>query len=140
VYELVNLNTSLTFCGVDEIGGNKILLQDLGTKIFLDFGMSLALKKQYYSLPFLSPRSEKSLQELGILPKLEGFYRFDDKIAEVDAVFLSHANMDHSAYISFVNREIPVYCGETTKIILQALGEMCATGLEFNVDDILFVL
>jgi len=31
-----------------------------------------------------------------------------------------------------------VYCGETTKIILQALGEMRATGLEFNVDDILF--
>ena len=132
-------NTSLTFYGgVDEIGGNKILLQDRGTKLFLDFGMSFALKKQYYSLPFLSPRSEKSLQELGILPKLEGFYRFDNKTAEVDAVFLSHAHMDHSAYISFINREIPVYCGETTKIILQALGEIRATALEFNVEDVLF--
>jgi len=139
VYELVKLNTSLTFYGgVDEIGGNKILLQDRGTKIFLDFGMSFALKKQYCSLPFLSPRSEKSLQELGILPKLEGFYRFDDRAAEVDAVFLSHAHLDHSAYISFVNCEIPVYCGETTKIILQALGEMRATVLEFDVEDVLF--
>jgi len=139
VYELVKLNTSLTFYGgVDEIGGNKILLQDRGTKIFLDFGMSFALKKQYYSLPFLSPRSEKSLQELGILPKLEGFYRFDDRTAGVDAVFLSHAHMDHSAYISFINREIPVYCGETTKTILQALGEMRATALEFDVEDVLF--
>jgi ribonuclease J len=139
VYELVKLNTSLTFYGgVDEIGGNKILLQDKGTKIFLDFGMSFALKKQYYSLPFLSPRSEKSLQELGILPKLEGFYRFDDKTAEVDAVFLSHAHMDHSAYISFINREIPVYCGETTETILQVLGEMRATALEFDVEDIVF--
>ena len=55
-----------------------------------------------------------------------------------DAVFLSHACMDHSAYVSFVNREISVRCRETTKIILQALGEMRATGLEFNVDDILF--
>jgi len=139
VYELVKLNTSLTFYGgVDEIGGNKILLQDRSTKIFLDFGMSFALKKQYYSLPFLSPRSEKSLQELGILPKLEGFYRFDDRAAEVDAVFLSHAHMDHSAYISFIKREIPVYCGETTKIILQALGEIRRAGLEFNVEDIVF--
>jgi ribonuclease J len=139
VYELVKLSTSLTFYGgVDEIGGNKILLQDRGTKIFLDFGMSFALKKQYYSLPFLSPRSEKSLQELGILPKLEGFYRFDDKTAEVDAVFLSHAHMDHSAYISFINREIPVYCGETTETILQVLGEMRATALEFDVEDIVF--
>ena len=139
MYELVKLNTSLTFYGgVDEIGGNKILLQDRSTKIFLDFGMSFALKKQYYSLPFLSPRSEKSLQELGILPKLEGFYRFDDRAAEVDAVFLSHAHMDHSAYISFIKREIPVYCGETTKIILQALGEIRRAGLEFNVEDIVF--
>ncbi len=139
MYELVKLKTSLTFYGgVDEIGGNKILLQDRGTKIFLDFGMSFALKKQYYSLPFLSPRSEKSLQELGILPKLEGFYRFDDRGPEVDAVFLSHAHMDHSAYISFIKREIPVYCGETTKIILQALGEIRRAGLEFNVEDIVF--
>ena len=132
-------NTSLTFYGgVNEIGGNKILLQDRGTKIFLDFGMSFALKKQYYSLPFLSPRSEKSLQELGILPKLKGFYRFDEKAPEVDAVFLSHAHMDHSAYISFINREIPVYCGETTKSILQALSEIRRADLEFNVEDITF--
>jgi len=46
--------------------------------------------------------------------------------------------MDHSAYISFINREIPVYCGETTKIILQALDEMRATALEFDVGDMVF--
>jgi ribonuclease J len=135
---LVKLNTSLTFYGgVNEIGGNKFLLQDKGTKIFLDFGMSFALKKQYYSPPFLSPRSEKSLQELGILPKLKGIYK-NGKPPEVDAIFLSHAHLDHSAYISFINREIPVYCGETTRIILQALGEMRATALEFNVEGMSF--
>jgi ribonuclease J len=32
----------LTFYGgVNEIGGNKILLEDKGTKIFLDFGQVL---------------------------------------------------------------------------------------------------
>ena len=31
----------LTFYGgVNEIGGNKILLEDNGTKLFLDFGLS----------------------------------------------------------------------------------------------------
>ena len=138
MHELVKSNTSLTFYGgVNEIGGNKILLRDRDVNIFLDFGMSFALKKQYYSLPFLSPRSEKSLQELGILPRLEGFYRFDDRSPQVDAVFLSHAHMDHSAYISFINRQIPVYCGETTKIILEALSEMRTADLEFNVEDVL---
>jgi hypothetical protein len=35
-------------------------------------------QKMFYSQPFLSPRGEKSLQELGILPKIEGLYKFDD--------------------------------------------------------------
>jgi ribonuclease J len=123
---------------VNEIGGNKILLQDRNVKVFLDFGMSFALKKQYYSPPFLSPKSEKSLQELGILPKIDGIYKFDEKAPEVDAVLISHGHMDHSAYLSFIKREIPVYCGETTKIILQALGEMRRADLEFNVEGINF--
>lgn len=136
---MVKRKTSLTFYGgVNEIGGNKILLQDGDVKVFFDFGMSFAMKKRYYSPPFLSPRNEKSLQELDILPKIEGIYKFDEKAPEVKAVFLSHAHMDHSAYLSFIKREIPVYCGETTKIILQALSEMRRTELEFNVEGIEF--
>jgi ribonuclease J len=136
---VVKPKTTITFYGgVNEIGGNKILIQDKDTKVFFDFGMSFAMKKQFYSPPFLSPKSEKSLQELGILPKIEGIYKFDEKPPEIDAVFISHGHMDHSAYLSFINREIPVYCGETTRIILQALGEMRRADLEFNVEDVAF--
>ncbi|MEM2911527.1 MAG: MBL fold metallo-hydrolase [Candidatus Bathyarchaeia archaeon] len=136
---MVKRETTLTFYGgVNEIGGNKILLKDGDAKVFFDFGMSFALKRQYYSPPFLSPKSEESLLELGILPKIEGIYRFDQKAANVDAVFISHGHMDHSAYLSFIKREIPVYCGETTKIILQAFGEIRRTDLEFNVEGIAF--
>jgi ribonuclease J len=54
---VVKEGTTLTFYGgVDEIGGNKILLQDRGTRVFFDFGMSFAMKKQFYSPPFLSPK------------------------------------------------------------------------------------
>jgi ribonuclease J len=131
--------TTLTFYGgVNEIGGNKILLQDRDTKVLLDFGMSFAMKKQFYSPPFLSPRSEKSLQELGILPNISGAYRFDEGPSEVDGVFISHGHMDHSAYLSFLKREIPVYCGETTKIILQSLSETRRANLEFDVGDMGF--
>jgi len=97
--------------------------------------MSFALKKQFYSPPFLSPRSKKSLQELEILPRLEGVY-IDDESPDVDAVFLSHSHMDHSAYVSFINRQIPVYCGETTKIILRALSRIRRADLEFDVEGI----
>jgi ribonuclease J len=136
---MVQNKTTLTFYGgVNEIGGNKILLQDRDTRVFFDFGMSFAMKKQFYSPPFLSPKSEKSLQELGILPQIAGVYRFDESPPEVDAIFLSHGHLDHSAYLSFIKREIPVYCGETTQIILEALSDVRRVNLEFSVSDIAF--
>ena len=136
---MVKNQTTLTFYGgVNEIGGNKILLQDRDTRIFFDFGMSFTAKKQFYSPPFLSPRNEKSLQELGILPQIGGIYKFDPAPAAANAVFLSHGHLDHSAYLSFIKREIPVYCGETTKTILRTLSNIRHTDLEFNVADINF--
>ena len=133
------MKTSLTFYGgVGEIGGNKILLQDGDTRILLDFGMSFNMKRQFYSPPFLSPRREKSLQELGILPSLKGIYRFDRSDSAIDAVFLSHAHLDHSAYVSFVKRDIPIYCGETAKIILQAMSMTRRASLEFDLADLDF--
>jgi ribonuclease J len=44
------------FGGVKEIGGNKILLEDNGTRVFLDFGLSFGLRKKYYD-EFLQARS-----------------------------------------------------------------------------------
>jgi len=136
---MVKHETTLTFYGgVDEIGGNKILLKDGDTKIFFDFGMSFAMKKLFYSPPFLSPKSGKSLQEFGILPKLDGVYKFDDEEPQVDAVFVSHSHLDHSAYLSFIKREIPIYCGETTCTILQAQSEIRRADLEFNIEGLGF--
>ena len=136
---MVKNTTTLTFYGgVNEIGGNKILLQDRDTRVFFDFGMSFSMKKQFYSPPFLSPKSEKSLQELGILPRIEGLYRFEKTPPKADAVFISHGHLDHTAYLSFIKREIPVYCGETTQTILQALSEVRRADLEFSVADIDF--
>src|SRR5713101_2364217 len=124
----------LTFYGgVNEIGGNKVLLEDEGTRVFIDFGMSFGRKERYYA-EFLAPRTANGLGdflEMGLLPDIPGVYR-DDLLATVgrkpetvhcDAVLLSHAHLDHSAYISFLHEKIPVYCGETSLIILEALQE-----------------
>ena len=46
----------LTFySGVNEIGGNKILLQDRDTSIFLDFGKSYKQASVYFE-EFVNPR------------------------------------------------------------------------------------
>jgi ribonuclease J len=56
--DMVEQETTLTFYGgVNEIGGNKVLLKDKDTKVFFDFGMSFSMRRQFYSPPFLSPKS-----------------------------------------------------------------------------------
>jgi ribonuclease J len=42
--------------GVNEIGGNKILLEDGKTRIFLDFGKSFAFGTDYFT-GWLEPRT-----------------------------------------------------------------------------------
>jgi ribonuclease J len=127
--------TSLTFYGgVHEIGGNKFLIEDKGTKVFLDFGMQMGKANDYF-FEYLKPRALNGMTDLfefGLLPNLKGLYRQDytvhtnlddKKEAGFDAVLLSHAHMDHAAYIHFLRPDIPIYCSEATKIILQGLQD-----------------
>ena len=123
--------------GVGEIGGNKFLVKDGNSKILLDFGMSLGLRGQFFSEPFLAPRDGQGMITLGILPDIPELYR-EGESAAVEGVILSHAHIDHSMCISLLNRKIPVYCGETTLTILRALSEMRPKGFENDLDAIDF--
>ena len=119
--------------GLNEIGGNKILIEHKGTRIFLDFGMSFGQTAKYFS-EFLQPRKCSALTdffELGLLPNFKGIYREDylkhmnksKEKREIDAVFLSHAHADHAQYLHFLRFDIPIYSTEATKIILKVLEE-----------------
>jgi ribonuclease J len=130
---------SLTFYGgVGEIGGNRILLEDKDTKIVLDFGMNFAGRSKFYSEPFLAPRNERELVELGLLPNIPGAYKFEETQPDIDAVFLSHSHTDHSAYITFLNREIPIYCGETTATIIQGFNEITPKSFDNDLEGLQF--
>ena len=108
--------------GVNEIGGNKILIEDRGTRVMLDFGMSYSDRRKFFFDPMLSPGDERDLLEFGILPTIKGIYEFEDSKPSIDAVVLSHAHGDHWGYISFLKRSIPIYCGETCAQILKAVS------------------
>lgn len=99
--------TGLTFYGgVNEIGGNKILLEDKDTKIFLDFGKGFSSHEMYFE-EYLKPRSSNGIVDLltmDLIPDIEGIYH-DDLMENagrratepvVDAVLLSHAHADHA--------------------------------------------
>ena len=137
---------TITFYGgVNEIGGNKILLDDHGTKIFLDFGMSFKRRGKYFE-EFLNPRTANGIGdflEMGLIPDIPGIYRSDllehqGKKSEepmISAVLLSHAHADHANYISFLHKDIPIYCGETCKRIINAVTEQTTRDLENEIID-----
>ena len=131
--------TNITFHGgVNDIGGNKFLVEDKGTKIFMDFGMSFSAEKKFFS-EFMKPRTSNSLIdmfELGILPKIKGLYRRDyakhmgfdgNEDTEIDAVLLTHAHVDHCAYIPYLREDIPIYCSEESRLIMQNFDETSDT-------------
>jgi len=123
---------SLTFYGgVDEIGGNKVLLEDGDVRVFLDFGQSFTMGCEFFT-SWLSPRAVNGLGdyfEFGLLPKLKGLYAEEQlEYTDVpyvkpkfDAVFLSHAHFDHVNHIQFLDPKIPVYLGAGTKLFLEAM-------------------
>lgn len=121
------------FGAVKEIGGNKLLLEDKGTKVFLDFGLCFSRMNSFFS-PYLRPRSWEYIKDfiaLGLLPDLEGLYRqdYESRMREssedplYDGVILSHPHLDHAGFISYLRSDIPIFCSQGSKAILQTFEE-----------------
>jgi len=133
---------------VNEVGGNKILLSDKDTSIFLDFGKGFSRRAKYFE-EYLSPRTANGIVdfiEMGVIPDIEGIYREDllemaghkTSPPAVDAVLVSHAHADHVDYLSFLHKDIPLYMGATCQTILQAIQDRAPRDFEKEVLD--FVL
>jgi len=121
------------FGGVGEIGGNKVLLEDGGVRVWFDFGQSFNMGCDYFT-GWLKPRSQNGVGdyfEFDLLPRLRGLYAehllVDTGLGyeepRFDAVFLSHAHFDHANHIRFLDAAIPVWCGSGTKLFLEAAEE-----------------
>lgn len=121
---------SLTFYGgANEIGGNKILLEDKGARIYLDFGQSFDFGEDFF-YEFLQPRAANGLEvyfEFGLVPMVPRLYnkpmleRTDLKHEkpDIDAVFISHSHSDHTNHLQFLDESIPIYIGNCTWKILE---------------------
>ncbi|MDR7418298.1 MAG: MBL fold metallo-hydrolase [Armatimonadota bacterium] len=123
------------FGGAGEIGGNKILLEDAGTRLLLDFGISYTRRGLFFE-EYLKPRTAAGLADLlvtGVLPEVSGIYRSDllalggprtpaphDRPA-VDGLLLSHAHLDHAGHLGFLDERVPTYCSSLCHAMLVAM-------------------
>ncbi|HML03880.1 MAG TPA: MBL fold metallo-hydrolase [Candidatus Bathyarchaeia archaeon] len=126
--------TTLTFYGgVNEIGGNKILVEDKKTKLLFDFGQSFNFGEGYFT-SWLGPRQLNGLGdyfEFDLLPRVRGLYSREQLAStnflyvepQINALFLSHAHFDHINHIQFVDPAIPVYLGAGTKLFMESMEE-----------------
>ena len=119
--------------GVGCIGGNKILLEDGESRLWLDFGLDFGRMGAYYE-EYLKPKSCIGLYEpvqMGLLPPIKDLYRTDllceladpfegtqaQSLGKVDGILLSHAHMDHIGCLHYVRQDIPIYCSAMTLAI-----------------------
>ena len=140
---------SLTaYGGANEIGGNKILLEDKGARIYLDFGESFDFGQDFF-YEYLQPRAANGLEvyfEFGLMPKVPRLY--SKKMLEltdlkyekpdIDAVFISHSHSDHVNHLEFLDESIPVYMGHGTNRLLEIYHKLypqfCCLGEHNNLN------
>ena len=119
--------TTVTFhSGILTIGGTVIEVRYEDARIFFDFGTEfrpeLGLTEE--SLPTLL--KNRLVPELtGVYdPRLPGAEELAAPAEDVEtAVFLSHAHLDHSKMINYLDPTIPLYTLRETKAILASLNQ-----------------
>ncbi len=135
------MTVSITcYGGVNEIGGNKVLVVDGDARVLLDFGAGFSEGGDFFNSGIL-PRKVNGAGdyfEFGLLPEIVGLYseealkntevRYEPP--RVDALLLSHYHTDHTGRVDLVDPKIPVYCGETTALMDSAYAASGASPLK----------
>jgi len=130
--------------GAREIGGTIIEVRDRDESIILDMGISYAKRNMYYGFPFRKPEDISELLQLGITPHVKGLYtewQDGEPIGyptDIRGVIITHAHTDHIGLVTQVNRDIPVYLGETAKHILDVMMAMRQSKKRDNINGVRF--
>jgi len=119
--------------GARSIGGTKMVLEEDGRGVILDFGLNYSRLGLFFD-EFLSPRSTRGILDfiiMELLPPFRDLYR-DDVFVDhhrlsglpetgitIEAALFTHPHFDHTGLGGFLKEDIPFYatpaCALTTK-------------------------
>ncbi|NPV30451.1 MAG: MBL fold metallo-hydrolase [Firmicutes bacterium] len=112
--------------GAHEIGGSCVELQSGDTRIVVDLGLPLVKKGDArFDSGKLHLQTGVELVSRGVLPDIKGLYTWDTECRRIDALFLSHAHMDHYGLVNFVSPDVPVFSGEATRRLMDIAMLFC---------------
>ncbi len=100
--------------GAQTIGGSCIEISSGNRRIIFDIGSALMEKD---GAEIDSAKSNKPSIANGLLPDVKGLYKDDSP--EIDAIFITHAHMDHYGLLDYIHPDIPVYLSKGSKALIE---------------------
>jgi ribonuclease J len=119
-----DMNMELTIHrGSHEIGGSCVEIAHRQNRLVIDIGMPLVDEDgERFDETKCEGLSGPALVNEGILSDVEGLYKWQTP-APPAGLLLSHAHQDHAGFLRHVKPEIPVFCGNATRDIIE-LGRL----------------
>lgn len=102
--------------GTHEVGGTMIEMRTKNTRILIDAGYPLYYRGKLIDDGMIK-KPYKELLELGVIPNVEGLYRWDSP--RFDAVLISHGHSDHFGLLNYIHPDIPVYLSEAADKLIE---------------------
>jgi ribonuclease J len=86
--------------GLDEIGGNCVIVEDGDKKIVFDNGIRFSVLRKFYG-GRIEPLGLSELRAIGVLPPLGA-------LQEASAIYISHLHLDHAGLLSSIPPDVSV--------------------------------
>jgi ribonuclease J len=86
--------------GLDEIGGNCVVVEDGDRKIVFDNGIRFSILRKFYG-GRIEPLGLSELRAIGVLPPL-------DALHGASAIYISHLHLDHTGLLSSIPPDVSI--------------------------------
>jgi len=104
--------------GSKEIGGTCIELQNKNDRILIDIGFPLFDSElQPLAKNLLKETDFRKLKKNKVINDVPGLFEKSER--PITAILLTHSHLDHYGLMKFIQPDIPVYCSEMTKTIIE---------------------